>query len=199
MSERRERKKAAARSAVVAAAAQMFVERGFEATRIDAIAERADVAVGTVYNHFPTKPDLLRAVMLNDVEDVLERAAPLAATASGAPASAVAALTDVLVDVMERRPRQLWRDVLGYAMIDPRASLGRAYADVLARLRAVLIVAFEALSRDRALRRHSIDAAAGVAFAIAFTQIHAYVADDAVSAADTKRSIRRLMSQPSRD
>lgn len=52
---------------IVEAALDLFVEKGFAATRMDEIAKRAGVTKGTVYLYFPSKEDLFRAV----VEDMM--------------------------------------------------------------------------------------------------------------------------------
>ena len=49
------------RAKVLAAAREQFAEHGLDA-QIDEIAARAEVGVGTVYRHFPTKLDLLEAL-----------------------------------------------------------------------------------------------------------------------------------------
>jgi AcrR family transcriptional regulator len=49
------------REAIVAASRQQFARCGMDA-QIDDIARDAGVGVGTVYRHFPTKEDLLRAL-----------------------------------------------------------------------------------------------------------------------------------------
>lgn len=49
------------RSRLRTAALELFARNGYEATTIDQIAERADVARQTVLNHYPHKRDLLRA------------------------------------------------------------------------------------------------------------------------------------------
>lgn len=48
---------------IVEAALDLFVEKGFAATRMDEIARRAGVTKGTVYLYFPSKEDLFRAVV----------------------------------------------------------------------------------------------------------------------------------------
>ncbi|MFW3172558.1 TetR/AcrR family transcriptional regulator [Geodermatophilus sp. CPCC 206100] len=58
LSDRRARKKAQTRALIRQTAQELFAERGFEAVTIADIAEAADVAVQTVFNHFPTKEDL---------------------------------------------------------------------------------------------------------------------------------------------
>jgi AcrR family transcriptional regulator len=67
------------RARILATAVALFAERGMDAEMRD-IAERAGLAVGTVYNHFPSKDALLVAVLqqaLAEVERVTERAAEL--------------------------------------------------------------------------------------------------------------------------
>jgi AcrR family transcriptional regulator len=59
---RRERSRRT-RARIVHAAAQLFVENGYVATTIEAIAERAEVANQTVYYVFGTKAGVLTAVL----------------------------------------------------------------------------------------------------------------------------------------
>jgi AcrR family transcriptional regulator len=56
---RRERKKLETRRRIYRAAMALFAEKGFDATTVDEIAERADVAKGTVFNYFPHKKAFL--------------------------------------------------------------------------------------------------------------------------------------------
>ena len=63
------------RNAILDAAEIVFAERGFHAARIQDIAARARIAVGTVYNHFETKDDVLAALFeqhANAFADALE-------------------------------------------------------------------------------------------------------------------------------
>jgi TetR/AcrR family transcriptional regulator, cholesterol catabolism regulator len=64
------RRRAATRDRIVATAARLFAQAGPDAVRMDAVAEAADVARGTLYSHFRTKEDLLCAI----VEPVLRLA-----------------------------------------------------------------------------------------------------------------------------
>jgi AcrR family transcriptional regulator len=56
--DRRARKKAETREHVRAVAQRLFAERGFDPVTTADVARSADVAVQTVFNHFPTKEDL---------------------------------------------------------------------------------------------------------------------------------------------
>ena len=61
---RRERKKIATRAALSAAALRLAVERGVENVTVEQIADEADVAVRTFFNHFSGKDE---AVVAGDV------------------------------------------------------------------------------------------------------------------------------------
>lgn len=52
-----------ARRAVIETARQLFLERGYAATTIDAISDRSDVPSATVYRLFPGKLGILTAVL----------------------------------------------------------------------------------------------------------------------------------------
>ena len=59
--DRRAQKKARTRQHILEVAQALFAERGFETVTIADIAARADVAVQTVFNHFPSKEDMFFA------------------------------------------------------------------------------------------------------------------------------------------
>lgn len=56
---RRERKKEETRERIFRAAVDLFRRKGFEATTVDEITEKADVAKGTFFNYFPRKEAVL--------------------------------------------------------------------------------------------------------------------------------------------
>ena len=58
------------RQAIVVAARSAFAERGLDAP-FDEIARRADVGNATLYRHFPSRCQLVSAVFVNALEDVL--------------------------------------------------------------------------------------------------------------------------------
>ncbi|HET7039294.1 MAG TPA: TetR/AcrR family transcriptional regulator [Gemmatimonadales bacterium] len=75
---RRERKKQEVRRRIYEAAFALFVEKGFDATTVDQIAERADVGKGTVFNYFPRKTSLLGALAVDWTERLIEEFGPVA-------------------------------------------------------------------------------------------------------------------------
>src|SRR5919198_1101631 len=60
--ERTEARKAQTRERIVTAALELIAEGGYVAAQVAAVAERAGVAVGTVYRYFPSKSDLFAEV-----------------------------------------------------------------------------------------------------------------------------------------
>jgi AcrR family transcriptional regulator len=58
-----ERRKEARPQEISAAALELFVERGYAATRLDDVAARAGVSKGTLYLYFANKEDLFKAVV----------------------------------------------------------------------------------------------------------------------------------------
>lgn len=60
---RNERRRAETRARLLAAARKLFAAKGFEQTTIRDIAGDADTALGSFYNYFRTKEDVLAALM----------------------------------------------------------------------------------------------------------------------------------------
>ena len=61
------------RQAVTAAAKKLFADQGLDAQMPD-VAKAAKVGVGTVYRHFPTKDDLIAALVAERFERLAEKA-----------------------------------------------------------------------------------------------------------------------------
>ncbi|MCV0440497.1 MAG: TetR/AcrR family transcriptional regulator [Hydrogenophaga sp.] len=61
--QRRTRRKEARPGELVDAALQLFVEKGFAATRVEEVAARAGVSKGTLFLYFPSKEELFKAVV----------------------------------------------------------------------------------------------------------------------------------------
>jgi AcrR family transcriptional regulator len=70
---RRDEARALFRNAILDAAEAVFAERGFHGARIQDIAERARIAVGTVYNHFADKDEVLSALLDERTEGLLSQ------------------------------------------------------------------------------------------------------------------------------
>src|SRR4051812_34087556 len=89
-----------ARRAVVFAARELFLERGYAATTIEAISEHADVPIATVYRLFASKLGILKALL--DVS-----------IAGDDQAVSLPERTDVAAVFAERDPKKLLTGVAG--------------------------------------------------------------------------------------
>jgi AcrR family transcriptional regulator len=83
----RKEAKALYRNAILTAAEIVFSERGFHAARIQDIAARARIAVGTVYNHFETKEDVLAALFEEHATEFADALEPQSSDPRGFEAS----------------------------------------------------------------------------------------------------------------
>src|SRR5471030_357608 len=68
------RRKEARPQELLAAALDLFVERGYAATRLDDVAAQAGVSKGTLYLYFTNKEELFKAVVRETVLPVLGEA-----------------------------------------------------------------------------------------------------------------------------
>jgi AcrR family transcriptional regulator len=55
--------KAESRKAIISAALELFAKKGFSATTTDSIARKAKVSKGLIFTHFPTKQEILLAII----------------------------------------------------------------------------------------------------------------------------------------
>lgn len=79
----RRRRKDARPSELTAAALDLFVDKGFAATRLDDVAARAGVSKGTLYLYFDSKEALFKAVIEEGIVPALEAAEQRLAEYSG--------------------------------------------------------------------------------------------------------------------
>jgi len=97
------RKMAARHDAILAAACDVAAERGMAAVQIAPVAERAGVAAGTIYRYFPSKADLVVALVAAFSEREMA-ALEAAVNAAPGPLSALAAaITTCAARALARR------------------------------------------------------------------------------------------------
>jgi len=97
----------ARRDSVVAAARHIAGEDGLDAVQIVPVAARAGIAAGTVYRYFPSKTDLV-AALIEGIAAQEAEAIRLAATAAPGPLSALAAAIVTFAARISERQRLAW-------------------------------------------------------------------------------------------
>ena len=83
------RRKDARPEEIIAAALELFVERGFAATRLDDVAAHAGVSKGTLYLYFESKEDLFKAVVRGNIVPLLLHGEQLLENFAGSSADLV--------------------------------------------------------------------------------------------------------------
>src|SRR5919109_3154098 len=148
--QRTEARKLATREAIVDAALAQVAAGGYASASVQAVARRGQVAVGTVYRHFPSKGDLFAEVFRRASQRELDVVVEVSADDGRPAAERVAAAVEAFCG------RALAGPVLAYALIaepvDPAVESERlrfriGYRDAFARL-------LEDGVRDGELRPH---------------------------------------------
>ena len=91
------------RQAIQEAAYNLFLEQGFSATSMRQIAQGADVALGSIYNHFGSKEDIFAAIIL-DKHPYKQIIPVLLETPGDSAEMFVRNAAQALVDELGRRP-----------------------------------------------------------------------------------------------
>lgn len=121
------------RRRIVQAAAALASRGGVEAMQMRTVAERAGVALGTLYRYFPSKMDLVVAVVgeeMDTLEGSLDRRPPRSGTAAGRA-----------VDVLMRATRGLMREpeladalIRSLLLSDVKTDFGERMTGLLAKV-----------------------------------------------------------------
>lgn len=142
----------ARRAEILRVAERLFVEQGFHQTGMAAICEAAGMSPGALYRYFPSKADIIRAVVGEEravaaaLFDALERAKDL-------PARLVTALDQAIVEVSDTTYARLALEIAAEGARDEAvgALLVETENEAHARLQAII---------ERAKRDGQIDPAA---------------------------------------
>jgi AcrR family transcriptional regulator len=131
----RERQKADRERRILEAAASLFREVGYDAARIEDIAERAEVSVGTFYNYYQNKGDILLATVGMEVEEVLAAGEGIVADP---PADVVVALQRLINQYYDHSlvylSKEMWRTAMAISIQQPDTPFSKRYTALDARL-----------------------------------------------------------------
>ncbi len=87
------------------AAAAVIAEVGYEAATMTAVAERAGASIGAVYQYFPNKDAVVKALRRQFGDEISERWAPMLAQAQKLSVKQlVEGMLEIVVEFMEARP-----------------------------------------------------------------------------------------------
>jgi AcrR family transcriptional regulator len=90
----RQRRKQARPQELLDAALDLFVEKGFAATRSEEVAQRAGVSKGTLYLYYPSKEELLKAVIRRNVVSEIAESLDIVEQFDGSSAALLTTIFD---------------------------------------------------------------------------------------------------------
>jgi AcrR family transcriptional regulator len=156
------------RAKILAHALRLFAQHGYDRTSVRMLAESAGISPGLLYNYYPGKEALLRAIFergLGDVEEsfAVARAAP--------PGARVEAVVRGAFDVL-RRNEEFWRLSYGVRM---QSAVLVGLGDATKRWAEALRSALEGYLRDDGSTEPATDAA--ILFAVIDGVAQHYVLD----------------------
>ncbi|WP_375259404.1 TetR/AcrR family transcriptional regulator [Citreimonas sp.] len=187
----REKQKADRRGRILRAAVARFRSVGYRAARIEDLAEQAQVSVGTVYNYYRTKGDILIATVALEVEEVLESGAALLAEPPEGALDAIRALVFGYYDhSLNYLSKEMWRSAMALSIEAPETPNGARYSALDAALAAQVTDMIAALQARGELRR---DLDAGAMGKLMFNGLNQefvdFVKDDAMTLAQLRARI----------
>jgi AcrR family transcriptional regulator len=129
MSGLRAKHRADRHSRIIEAAATLFRQSGYEGAKIEAIAAEAEVSVGTIYNYYRNKGDILVAIVSMEVNEVLNAGRGVVATPPRNVADAIDTLIGIYVDhSLIYLSKEMWRQAMATSTQQPDSPFGRTYA-----------------------------------------------------------------------
>jgi AcrR family transcriptional regulator len=187
----RARQKADRHRRILEAAVFRFRRDGYHPVRIEDVAEDAAVSVGTVYNYYGTKGDLLMAAVTLEVEEVLAAGeAILAAPPRGVEAALRRLVWQYYDHSLEYLTKEMWRAAMAISIEAPHTPNGRRYAELDARL-ADQVARLVARLQERGEVRPDLDPRplGDVLFHMLNAMFGAFVRDEAMTIAALKDGV----------
>lgn len=186
----RERQKQERERRIVAAASALFAEQGYAATAMEQIAGRAGLAVGTVYNYFDSKPDLLLRVVMRGRERQMAAGAAIVRDPPPEPVEAICRLLLTQVEGATRHAKRLWRVILATATLEPD-TFGREYRKTQMQIVEQIEALLSAL-RARGLLSPAADLheAAQILFVVVSMAFQRFVADETATTRTVAAELR---------
>ena len=128
MSGLRARQRADRQQRIIEAAAALFREAGYEGAKIEAIAARAEVSVGTIYNYYRNKGDILVAIVSMEVHEVLKAGRGVVANPPEHVGDAIDTLIGIYIEhSLIYLSKEMWRQAMAISTSQPDSPFGRTY------------------------------------------------------------------------
>ncbi|TRX74184.1 TetR/AcrR family transcriptional regulator [Pseudomonas mangiferae] len=188
----RERKRRERQRTILLAAADAFKAKGVDGARLEEIAEKADVSLGTIYNYFPTKDALLLALVTLYRTEAREERLPLMENPPADVCETFCQLYSHLIDgALKYLDRAIWRhgQVVGLVSSwEPGRQESWDNEQILIKDQEALLLHFQAQGRLPADLQPALWATTLHAVGLFWWQY--FLANDTFSADEAKQRLR---------
>lgn len=148
MSGLREKQKIEREERILKAAVTKFRADGYHAVRIEDLADAAGLSVGTIYNYYRNKGDILIATVAMEVEEVLTSGASIVSNPPQGVENAVLALIfEYYVHSLKYLSKEMWRCAVALSIDAPDTPNGLRYTELDRRLSAQVTELIRALQK----------------------------------------------------
>ena len=110
----RQQNKARARANILAAAAELIARQGGRSTTTRQIAQQAGVSYQTLYNYFPSKAHIIRALIEADLHLFTAEVDQAIKRYDGDLLATLAQINRSCFDIMRGEKLELWREIMGH-------------------------------------------------------------------------------------
>ena len=197
MSGLRAQKKADKNRRILEAATTLFRKVGYDSARIEDIADMAGVSVGTFYNYYKNKGDMLMATVSMEVEEVLAAGHEIIERDLDNVGHALSELIGKYYDhSLTYLSKEMWRTAMSLSIAQPETPFSKRYTALDHRLSKQVCDLFRAL-QSRGIVRKDVDceATGELVFNNVNMMFIEFVKDEDVDVAGLKEEVERK-SQP---
>ncbi len=187
----RERQKADRERRILNAAEHRFREHGYEDTKIETIAREAGVSVGTVYNYFDNKSDLLLTLVTIHDEFIAGEIDELIKNPPGNLVDGVCGVFFAMTrHSLDHLGKENWRNLFGLSIAQRQTMLGRRFASFNARLLDRIVRMLNVLKAQGTLAADcDTEKLGGILFRVETMHYIELASNDAMAFADYKRVV----------
>jgi AcrR family transcriptional regulator len=115
-------------SRILQAAAELFRASGYEAATMEAIATASEVSIGTIYNYYKNKGDLLLAIVSMEVHEILSAGASVVDNPPLNAGDAIDILLGIYIEhSLVYLSKEMWRVAMSISTQQPDSPFGLSY------------------------------------------------------------------------
>ena len=189
----RARQKAIRHEHILTKAAELFRTYGYVEVKMETIAAGVEMSIGTIYNYYQSKGDLLVAIVAMEVDEVLSAGKRVVAAPPLNPSKAIDKLISTYIEhSLVYLSKAMWRQAMAISIEQPNSPSGKIYSKLDAALADQICILIEKL-QDIGSVRPDVDARGlgELLFNSSNSMFIFFVKDEKMTIAEVLSDIRR--------